>query len=219
LGIPVEKVMVTADPALSIEPVSSERIDEILREEGLDSAKKMMGISVRPWKQCDGAFEEKLAEVIDTVSKERNLVPVFIPMQYPVDFEFSEKIASRLKGKSYIISKSRPAEEIIGLVSRMDVMLAERLHSLIYAANAFVPTVGLSYDTKVDAFMEYIGIGTGVAVETFVVEDAIKAVYGVLDNKETIQKALQEKNSFLCEKARENARIAGEIIRQSIFEL
>ncbi len=219
LGIPAEKVTVTADPALSIQPASKERIDEVLLEEGISPEEKLLGISVRPWKESDKDFIAKLAEVIDTVCKERQLVPVFVPMQYPLDFDFSQSIANLLSDKCYIIGRSRPAEELIGLVSRMDAMLAERLHSLIYAANAFVPTVGLSYDTKVDAFMEYIGIGTGISVEEFSVDKAINAVYAVLDNREDIQQALKEKHVLLCDKAKENAHIAGELIRRLQFGL
>ncbi|MBQ4517179.1 MAG: polysaccharide pyruvyl transferase CsaB [Clostridia bacterium] len=219
LGIPAEKVTVTADPALSIQPASKERIDEVLLEEGISPEEKLLGISVRQWKESDKDFIAKLAEVIDTVCKERQLVPVFVPMQYPLDFDFSQSIANLLSDKCYIIGRSRPAEELIGLVSRMDAMLAERLHSLIYAVNAFVPTVGLSYDTKVDAFMEYIGIGTGISVEEFSVDKAINAVYAVLDNRDDIQQALKEKHVLLCDKAKENAHIAGELIRRLQFGL
>lgn len=219
LGISEDKIMVTADPALSIRPVSEEKVDEILREEGIEFGKKMLGISVRPWKLCDEEFEKKLVEVIDTVCKERGFVPVFVPMQYPDDFDFSKKIASKLEVKGYVIDKNRPAEELIGLIGRMEVMLAERLHSLIYAANAFVPTVGLSYDTKVDAFMEYIGIGTGIPVDNFIARDAINAVCAAIDHKDALQQSLKENYENLCVKAKENAKIAGEVIRRSQFDL
>lgn len=219
LGIPAEKVIVTADPALSIQAVSEERLYEILLEEGIDPEEKLLGISVRHWKDSDKDFETKLAEIIDTVCKERHLVPVFVPMQYPADFEFSQKVAALLSDKCYVIGKSRPAEELIGLVNRMEVMLAERLHSLIYAANAFVPTVGLSYDTKVDAFMEYIGLGTSIPVDNLAVDKTIQTVYDALDNRETIQQFLKEHHTVLCTKAKENAQIAGEMIRQLRFLL
>ncbi len=217
MGVSLTNVKVTADPALSLCSVAKDAVDGIMAEEGIEPGEKLFGISVRPWKNSSPDFERLLGETITEVCNSRQLVPVFIPMQYPEDLEYSKKIASLIPMKSYVLPKSRPAAELIGLISRMEVMLAERLHSLIYAADALVPTVGLSYDKKVDAFMEYIGIGTAVSVESFSTEEALQAIYAALDARETISKELAEKSAELSEKAKENAEIACLDIKTAMY--
>lgn len=218
LGIRAEQMMVTADPALAICSADIGRLDSILTEERIPRGIKMMGISVRPWKQADAAFEEKLAKVITEICWQKGLTPVFIPMKYPEDVKISESIANYIPLRSYILSKPYQAEELVGLIGCMEVILAERLHSLIYAADAFVPTVGLSYDKKVDAFMEYIGIGQAVSVEHFDTESAVCSVCEALDRRNAITEALQKTQAELRVKARENAQLACNIIRRAAYE-
>lgn len=38
-------------------------------------------------------------------------------------------------------------------VSKCDLVIGMRLHSLIYAASQYVPPVGISYDPKIDQFL------------------------------------------------------------------
>ncbi len=219
LGVSAEKAIVTADPALAIASAPNEKVEQLLQEEGIFATEKLMGISVRSWKNCCPGFENKLAEAIDEICKAHALTPVFVPMQYPEDYEISNKIAGLLSCKSYVLGKSYPAELLIGLISRMEVVLAERLHSLIYAADALVPTVGLSYDKKVDAFMEYIGIEAVVNVEDFSKEDVVQAVFNALQEQATIKNALTEKRSQLILKAKENAEIATAMIKRLTYKI
>ena len=46
---------------------------------------------------------------------------------------------------------------IIGLLSRMRVVVSMRLHALIFAAGQGIPLAGVVYDPKVSAFLRYIG--------------------------------------------------------------
>ena len=45
----------------------------------------------------------------------------------------------------------------VGLISRMEAVVSMRLHALIFAASQSVPVVGISYDPKVRAFLDYVG--------------------------------------------------------------
>ena len=49
------------------------------------------------------------------------------------------------------------SDHTIGLFARMQAVVSMRLHGLIFAAGQGVPLVGVSYDPKVEAFLDYIG--------------------------------------------------------------
>ncbi len=206
---------ITADPALTIQGADAESVDKLMAEEGISHNEKIFGVSVRPWQACGKTFYESFAQVLEDIAKTYGLVPVFVPMQYPVDLALSEKIAENISCKSYVIKNPRRAEELIGLAQRMEFMLAERLHSLIYASDACIPTVGLSYDQKVDAFMDYIGVGSAVSVADFKPEQVKQAVADILANRESIVDELHKKHLELLEKAKQNAKLAYQIIKQS----
>ncbi len=215
LGLQTETLHVTADPALTIEGADVTAVDKLLSEEGIPRDQKLFGVSIRPWKACGEEFYTTFTEMLNDIAHSHGLTPVFVPMKYPEDFEISQKVASNLSVKSYLVKAGKTAEEIIGLVSRMEFMLAERLHSLIYASDAFVPTVGLSYDQKVDAFMDYIGIGDTISVAPFAPEKVKEAVKHILENKEAVTETIKERHGELVKKARQNAEIACGIIKQS----
>ncbi len=214
LGVNTENAMVTADPALSILPESDD-CEKLLKKIGIEPGVGLFGISIRPWKGCDSEFYKKIASAIDQIATTYQLTPVFVPMMFPEDLEISKSVMEQLTVKSYVLSEPETASEIIKLFRNMKFVLAERLHSLIYAADAFVPTVGLSYDMKVDAFMEYIGLGSSISVESFSQEDVLKAVEQIMANRDEICRSLEEKSLVLRGKARENADVAISLLKQS----
>ncbi len=215
LGTTGDVVSVTADPALTIRPAEQAVADSLLQALGAVPGEKLFGISIRPWKKCDSTFYEQLAALIDKLSVQYHMKPVFIPMQYPVDYEISQAVAQKLSVPYYMVQEPQTAENTIVLISRMQFMLTERLHSLIYAANAFVPTVGLSYDTKVDAFMDYIGTSAATRVENFEPKLVEKAVCEIFEQYDVVKENLKNRHADLREKARQNAVIAGELIKKS----
>ena len=79
-----------------------------------------------------------------------------------------------------------------------------RLHSLILAAAAGVPSVGISYDPKVQSFITSLGqIGAGNADCTGY-EELHRAVWELLDNYHQKRQLLQEKLPSLRERTRKD---------------
>ena len=215
LGVPTASVTVTADPALTLVPADDGVVSKILKSMGVSEGEVLFGISVRPWKGSETSYFTKLAAVIDEIAKTYGVTPVFLPMKYPDDLEVSRNIMEQLSVKSYLLSQPKAAPEMIGLIGNMKFIIAERLHSLIYATDAFVPIVGISYDAKVDAFTEYIGTCVATHVDNFSCEKVIEAVGYIFENYETVKAELQQKSAELCEKAKYNAEFALGVIKQA----
>jgi polysaccharide pyruvyl transferase WcaK-like protein len=86
----------------------------------------------------------------------------FLPFHTPSDAEASRWVIGQLGdlGASHaeIAEPGDDPQQMLLEVSRCDVLLGMRLLALIYAANLAVPMVGLSYDPKIDQFLNRIGI-------------------------------------------------------------
>lgn len=57
MGVKPEKITVTADSVLSLNPVTKECGQYLLQEAGVDLTKPVIGISVRPWSGDSQCFQ------------------------------------------------------------------------------------------------------------------------------------------------------------------
>ena len=214
LEIPLAHVRVTADPALTIAPSPQERADSLLSECGVQKDDSLIGISVRAWKNCRPDFAAQVASALDEVCKAYGLHPLFLPLKFPEDVQTARQVAAKLSVKGSIITKRYSAKDFIAVAGKCRVMLAMRLHSLIYAADVYVPTVGIAYDPKVSGFMRYLGMDDFVPAETLSRDELVRTLDRVLQNEEQIRTHLKENMDVLKGKARENAAIACRLIQE-----
>ncbi len=213
LGITGDHIRVTADPALTIVPSQTDTAKKLLFDCGVPEGSKLMGISLRAWKNCRADFAQQTAEAIDRVCSQNGLTPLFLPLKFPEDVQFSAQVAAKMRTKSYVLAKRISAENIISVIGCCRIMLAMRLHSLIYAADTCVPTVGIDYDPKVSAFMKYLGMDYLVPAESLTTEQLTAVLDEVLANEKLIHESLQNHAELLKAKARESAQIALDLIR------
>jgi polysaccharide pyruvyl transferase WcaK-like protein len=77
-------------------------------------------------------------------------------MHHPDDVDFARRIAH---GRDYsIVADTYPPEIVLGIVSRMTMVVAMRLHTLIFAAHTGVPCFALAYDPKVRNLMNRLDL-------------------------------------------------------------
>ncbi len=81
-----------------------------------------------------------------------------LPMHLPDDADYGRAKNPALPLYDWRARSATP-EQVLGLVAQSDLMVAMRLHALIFAARVGVPFVALSYDPKVDALALAAGQG------------------------------------------------------------
>jgi polysaccharide pyruvyl transferase CsaB len=210
LAMGVERaITVTADPVLGLSPeaISPETGREILERNGLctKAGQKLLGIYIRSWK--DNAYLNDLVKACDQLAGEGWKI-VFVPMQFPGDITISRQAAKQMKHEAVVLKEMYSPEEILSITKNMDLVIGMRLHALIKGAVAGVPVVGLSYDPKVDRFLEQIGQQALISVENLRSETLIEMVNWTYSRREEISKDLQSRLSPMYQKAWQNARIA-----------
>ncbi len=212
IGIDKEKAILTADPAFNIQPAPESKISAIFENYGIDGSKKLAGISVRQWKNHDENFEKCIAQAADYLSATLGYTPVFINMQYPVDVKAARAIMEHMSEKACMIDANITDTEMLGIISKMDMVIGERLHTLIYAAAMGVPFVGIGYDPKVKSFMDYVGQTSYIDANSVSFDALEKSISFCIENKDEISNNLAEKTAEMQKLAKDTSRFAYELI-------
>lgn len=216
LGITRPVIKTTADPALAVADYKLEDCNKLLSSLGIPSGRSYFGVSARVY-PGHGAYEPEkyeaaIAGLADHMYERFGLLPVFIPMQYPVDYPILKRIAAKMKNKCYVVEKLLNVQETVSLISCMDILAGMRLHALIFAAATGVPVVGLSYQPKIDAFLKYSGQASAGNVLSLDYNKLVRTAEDVWERRLEIRKQLETGILHFRDKALENARIATELI-------
>ena len=198
IGVPGEKIAVTADPVMRIRRADPEEGKEIFRSIGLE---KQEGRPIVGWaiKSSDlsSPFLEEIARSIRWLDDTYHVDSVLIPFHYEQDAAVVNQIADRLDGKVYCIREKYLSDEILSIIGNLDCLVGVRLHSLIFAAIMDVPSIGISYDPKVDAFMDSIGRRCISGTDDFSLEKFREAYGETMERREEILQTTAEKTAEL----------------------
>ncbi|MCU6708465.1 polysaccharide pyruvyl transferase CsaB [Paenibacillus sp. J5C_2022] len=182
MGVPQDRIEVVPDPVMGL-PLP----DGSAAERGAAGTPPVVGVSLRRWRQ-DGADMARAAEALLALSHRRAVRLRFLPFHTPDDREVSEWMMERLRGRlgeGSSVELAAPGDDpqqMLLEVSRCDMLLGMRLHALIYAANQSVPMLGLSYDPKIDQFLQRIGLSPIGTTESLDAERFADAACALLDN-------------------------------------
>lgn len=170
---PVSSIEEQREP--SEEPVKP---SSLLSGETLGSL-PVIGISVRYW-HPERKELKAVAEGLKALAEQRPVHLRFLPFHQPDDLEASQFIADAMgdvskngSALSFYRDEKQP-QDMLREVSRCDMILGMRLHSLIYAANQSVPLLGISYDPKINHFLKRLGsepVGSTESLDPSVLKD------------------------------------------------
>lgn len=207
LGIHKPPIHCTADPVLAIHPVDREAGRAIFKAYHADGAKPVVGISVREWLGWTH-YKEVLAEVSDRVVRELNARVVFVPMQFPDDVRAAQAIAARTKEPCTVLKDEYTTSEFLSIVGNMDLMLGIRLHALIFAGVMGVPMIGISYDPKIDRFLQSIGEEPVGNLRDVTADELMAEIRRKWNDKQTFRQQNAELLVKLRDQAASNAELA-----------
>ncbi|HEV2439397.1 MAG TPA: polysaccharide pyruvyl transferase CsaB [bacterium] len=150
-GVRRPRVVVSADPSFLLDPDPSPAVE---RERARWGSGPLFGLAVRPW--GDGRVLEAVAAAAREVGARYGARWVLLPMHRPHDVEAADAVAARLDG-AIVVREPFGPREMLALTGGLDLLVAMRLHALIFAAAQGVPIVPVAYDRKVGALAEELG--------------------------------------------------------------
>ncbi len=208
LGVTKPSIVITADPAFTIDADMSLSGKYFTNMAGVPRDTRLCVVSIRGWKHCATHFTDDLARLCDFMVQEHGLSPLFVPMQYPEDLAISQQVMQKMREHAYIISRELSVPEMFSVLSEGEMLIGMRLHSLIYATTLAIPAMALVYDPKVSAFMESLNQPDFLNVESFSYAEAKEVLEHILRSREERRTMLHNTNRALRKMAEENATYA-----------
>ncbi|MBR4878982.1 MAG: polysaccharide pyruvyl transferase CsaB [Clostridia bacterium] len=206
LGITKPEAMISADPAFSLIHSEENKVMAYFNREGIDINKKYICFSVRSWKDFDNF--EVYAKSAKYAYEKYGLETVFMPIEVPKDIAPSEKVAKYMTTPYKILTNPEDIPLIIGIMKKMQMVCAVRLHALVFAAHAGVPFAATSYDVKVKGFMDDAGASDNCIDLRDLNEEWLCRAIDNLMQKEVREKYTQISDNFKSREQRNKANAA-----------
>lgn len=212
IGISEGDVFITADPVLGIEPVPLESGREILKKEGLirENEKPLVGFAIKE-NRLDSQFVNELEESIKQLTEDKKAQVVLIPFHYKEDLAVIEELQRRLGDKVFAVKHKYLTNEMMSIIGNMDILVGVRLHSLIHAAIMGIKMIGISYDPKINAFLNSIGLKALSTTIDFRARFFIEEYQRIWDEEE-IGKLVQEKVVLMVDSLATNEEMIKRIL-------
>lgn len=213
LGVNKPPVYVTADPALGLDTAGIDPAvgREILTNLGVEPGTPLLGVSVRSWKNLQ-EYKKVLALVCDRLTEEGWKV-IFLPMHYPGDVDVSREISSLMKNPSITVERQLNFREMLSLMMQVHTIIGMRLHFLIFGALLNIPMVGVSYDPKVDRFLNLMQMPSGGAVDHLNFDQLLSQVHDVIARRDELKEMLADRVTVLRKEALKSAGLVAGMLK------
>lgn len=210
MGVINPKTVVTCDPVVALSDIDTDQAETLLYRHNL-FGKPYIVVSLREWKTIP-IFEAELLEGLKDLKRKHNCELLFIPMQHPHDVSINQKYAKLTN--SVCITKRLSADMCIGLAKHSLLTVGMRLHILIYAFAANVPSIGLAYDPKVESVMKYFGQDTYMGLLEFTKLSFTAKADRILGKRDEIQSDLAIRLHELREKNKTNTELVFRLLEK-----
>jgi polysaccharide pyruvyl transferase WcaK-like protein len=212
-------VTVTADPALLLTPEPFTQ--DMLRAEGIPTDRSLVGLSIRERGAAApdlgaGGYHGLLAEAADFIVHRYDAHVVFVPMERADLREAHHVIAAMSAPEcAHVLRSDYSPRQVMGLMPHFQLALGMRLHFLIFAAVSGTPLMALPYATKVEDFLDALGVQRRSAVHEDSAGSLLAALDRLWDGREEYCRLLRERLPLLQETARRTVPLVVEALPHS----
>lgn len=214
LGLVGKEIGVTADPVIDLPAADQVKGLELLKQSSgiWQDGRTTVGFALRSKDfQTEEAYN-KLLDTIEGMISDYQLV--FIPFHYNEDLVILKRLKEAYGDRVVIVMERFNTSEILGVIGCFDVLVGVRLHSLIFAAVQNVLPIGVSYDPKIDYFMETLSMNTLCEVSDMTAEKLKLEIERLLGNKAQYKAQLRAVVEELKHKIDDNDRLLLNLLKR-----
>jgi|GEM_PF-497879 len=144
-------IFLTADPVFLLGPAPEHRIRWLLESSGLTDMPRPWTFISAKGRTKDPVEAKAWIEALNAFGRDFGGTLVIAPFFPSMDKAFTTLLEQQITGPHFTLPADLTAQEMLGLYSEAALVIAGRLHPLIFAANRRVPFAAISYDPKMDA--------------------------------------------------------------------
>ena len=214
INVDNKNINVTADPVIGLKRGNVDLGYEILKKSGLENNEKpLVGFAIR------GRDEnEELVNIIANVSDEiidgLGVNVVFIPFHHGEDIEIIDEIQKKMKNKAVCLKGKYDINEMLSIIGNLDLLIGVRLHSLIFGAVMNIPMIAISYDPKINNFMDYLDETVFSNIEDLESDKLLSEITEKINHEEEYKLQLYNKIEYLKERLHKNEDIISELLNE-----
>lgn len=161
-------VHVTAETVFSLEndPFPGYRLPDLISLE--ECVKPVIGVTIHHiyFKHffTRAEYVALMASIFDSILKTADVELLIIPMEdschHGGDRPIAGEMIAAMKGPRHIriLDGDHSPTVITAIISRMDLFIGTKTHSIVYGLKTAVPTISISYQQKSNEFMEMFGM-------------------------------------------------------------
>jgi len=186
--------------------------DRLLRKYGVPRGRPLVGVTVRQWPSAREVYLASLRAAIERLLETTPVHVVIWPhCTGPGEFE-DDRRASRALGQSLphcrrvtVVEGEIPAQVLKACYARMDMMIATRFHSAIFALSELVPTLVIGYwGPKAEGIMRELGLRQWVhRIETLSPPQLAAASVSLWEQRHRVREHLSDRIPAVIDRARE----------------
>jgi colanic acid/amylovoran biosynthesis protein len=234
-GISRPEMHLTPDVAFVLEPASDERIREIFLAEGIEmNGSPLIGMNVSQLLNYKSRlldvradYVELMAHVAEYLTDRLNATVILIPHEIHSrelretvgqakiiggdDIVAVNQVAEKVKNRKRIVplTKEYDARDLKGIISRCDLFIGARMHSVIAAISMCVPSIAIMYSHKTLGTMELVGLQRYVCdFRTMTFEELTSKIDDIWFSKNRIMKEMSPKVEALKRSVWSNGKTA-----------
>lgn len=160
-------------------------------------------------------FLNDFSVFLDNISEQYGYTPVLLPIHFSKDINALRRLSQLLKCKNILIDKDLPHKQTLGILSKCDLSVTERLHAVIFSCIYNKPFLAINYDPKVSSFCIEIGMEDYIiSLNSFDIEKATLQFKKLFENRQQLKQQLNEKIIKKQELANKNACLADTLLNQ-----
>lgn len=214
IGLAGKPIGVTADPVIDL-PAADPKVGlELLKQTGgtWHADKPTIGFALRSKDFQTDELYANLRRTIDGLKNNYQLA--FIPFHYNEDLQILKRLQNDYGKELLIVTERHNTAQSLSIIGCFDALIGVRLHSLIFAAVQNVLPIGISYDPKIDYFMETLGMHTTCQVSEISPEILSDALSKLLADQDAQRALLKKVVEELKHKIDDNDRLLLNLLKR-----
>jgi polysaccharide pyruvyl transferase WcaK-like protein len=230
-GVENPNVIITNDIALQTTPSSPERLDQVCKEIGLGFNKEIIALNINPyfdsWAGLNKtpitkeAFVKTYTEAINKSLKDIDATLLFVSTQH-LDETLTREIMSGINTKhdKVLLSNKKYSHfDIRGIMEKVSLLFAMRLHCLILTSAGHTPISSLNYLPKVTTYMKSLGLTDySMGFENFSTENLVSHIQKSWENRASIRAELDSRIPRMKNEALRAAELVATMYRNESVE-